>query len=175
MAAPVEADAIVNIGSNHSSRNASRQASRQASPARVATPTPNRWEGLADLSNIEQMGELFPGLGAQDAAAFDRIMSHPEGKVHLLHMFQLSSTRRDPSVEINKQGLNLLADALDNMARDPIIDRKQLESSIISKMITNDETTVLSVKPPTKYASTCLLYTSPSPRDKRQSRMPSSA
>ena len=25
------------------------------------------------------------------------------------------------------------------------------------------------------YASTCLLYTSPSPRDKRQSRMPSSA
>ena len=130
MAAPVEADAIININSNHSSRNASRQASRQASPARVATPTPNRWEALADLSNVEQMGELFPGLGAQDAATFDRIMSHPEGEVHLLHMFQLSSTRRDPSVEINKQGLNLLA---------------------------------------------CLLYTSPSPRDKRQSRMPSSA
>ena len=28
---------------------------------------------------------------------------------------------------------------------------------------------------PGKYPKTCLLYTSPSPRDKRQSRMPSSA
>ena len=30
-------------------------------------------------------------------------------------------------------------------------------------------------KCPVKYPKTCLLYTSPSPRDKRQSRMPSSA
>ena len=28
---------------------------------------------------------------------------------------------------------------------------------------------------PTEYLKSCLLYTSPSPRDKRQSRMPSSA
>ncbi len=31
------------------------------------------------------------------------------------------------------------------------------------------------VKPPTGDWDDCLLYTSPSPRDKRQSRMPSSA
>ena len=35
--------------------------------------------------------------------------------------------------------------------------------------------TALSEEDPTFRVSTCLLYTSPSPRDKRQSRMPSSA
>ena len=37
----------------------------------------------------------------------------------------------------------------------------------------NDYDTELVTKPPQN--NTCLLYTSPSPRDKRQSRMPSSA
>ena len=41
-------------------------------------------------------------------------------------------------------------------------------SGIMAESLTNDTAVIL-------LANACLLYTSPSPRDKRQSRMPSSA
>ena len=43
------------------------------------------------------------------------------------------------------------------------------------KKINNDLRSVDVCKPTLAYSLFCLLYTSPSPRDKRQSRMPSSA
>ena len=46
--------------------------------------------------------------------------------------------------------------------------------SLQSEQIKNSQTLVLQ-KPVMLRRSVCLLYTSPSPRDKRQSRMPSSA
>ena len=44
----------------------------------------------------------------------------------------------------------------------------------IRKTQSTEEERIL-FKSPEEYTSPCLLYTSPSPRDKRQSRMPSSA
>ena len=46
-----------------------------------------------------------------------------------------------------------------------------------NKLLDKSNVIVLSPGPgsPKDYPTTCLLYTSPSPRDKRQSRMPSSA
>ena len=59
---------------------------------------------------------------------------------------------------------------------------KSVISRITAKMLIEVEAVRFSAKEPFKFTSgwaspvyICLLYTSPSPRDKRQSRMPSSA
>ena len=44
-----------------------------------------------------------------------------------------------------------------------------------AKLLAGDEALVADAKSPAVYPSACLLYTSPSPRDRQKSRMPSSA
>ena len=72
-----------------------------------------------------------------------------------------------------------------NMDSDILVEKKETGTSYASQVVTKVdkecETAILSYLLPTCNAfdlallSDCLLYTSPSPRDKRQSRMPSSA
>ena len=53
----------------------------------------------------------------------------------------------------------------------------EMAADIVSAYVSNNEVKADSLPSliESVYASVCLLYTSPSPRDKRQSRMPSSA
>ena len=53
--------------------------------------------------------------------------------------------------------------------------RRTLESMPRQSLRGTDITTIQDIEPSTDLSQACLLYTSPSPRDKRQSRMPSSA
>ena len=47
--------------------------------------------------------------------------------------------------------------------------------SYVHKETRDDEIRVISMLRPLKFPDSCLLYTSPSPRDRQKSRMPSSA
>src|SRR5664280_3187190 len=51
----------------------------------------------------------------------------------------------------------------------------QLDEPLIDHKLNREAGPVMRFMPPSRAAGTCLLYTSPSPRDRTRSRMPSSA
>ena len=82
-----------------------------------------------------------------------------------------------PRKAINEIG-KLLSDFTDEIAvslGSNTIAVETTNTTFVSKLIDGSDKVNYQRAIPVGEASTCLLYTSPSPRDKRQSRMPSSA
>ena len=90
---------------------------------------------------------------------------------HNVHMFLLCCSGADVllgvcSPEVKKEGEG--GDKKDFSTA--ILDRKKSPNRLVVDDAVNDDNSVVAIHP-----NTCLLYTSPSPRDRQKSRMPSSA
>ena len=141
-------------------------------------PAKHAWETEAPTAEtVRRMHEMLQHDGEplseeETAASFEAFLearggrfapiwenhTHAERTANLQHHAPLRSERR--RAQATTAGTNLFADAT----------AEEKESSLVAML---DPVDVACDDP--LATNTCLLYTSPSPRDKRQSRMPSSA
>ena len=99
---------------------------------------------------------------------FGTIANKPNVKIIFLHAKEIIQRLGDGTLDIGLSGLDLLKESDINLQSKINIQRK-LDYGIANLVIAVPDDWI------DVQTLACLLYTSPSPRDKRQSRMPSSA
>ena len=97
---------------------------------------------------------------------------HKQGKYYIVHFKELFALDgKSANITLNDvQRRNRIAQLLSDWGLVRLVDDSQ-----VKELAPLNQIKVISFKEKGEWTLDCLLYTSPSPRDKRQSRMPSSA
>ena len=115
-------------------------------------------QDAADLFALQKYGSIYTRIGNPTIAAFEERVASLEGGIGAVATSSGQAAEFLSMIALAGAGENIVANA-----------------SLYGGTVTQFDVTLRRLGIDTRFVNTCLLYTSPSPRDRTRSRMPSSA